>query len=179
MRFPLTVFALILLSGCNLPYRPPAGSTNIAAVRFSVPEAARLATNVAVYVLSGENRCSDAKKVRLLGGLQLGGIPDDAVDIGMLKDPKLTYQKNMYVEINVVADRRFNFAFAGHHGFEECFLSMSFLPKTGKQYEISYFTDVTYCHAAVSELSRLGELVQVAEETSVKQNSVTCKRFWN
>ncbi len=174
-------FALlaITLTGCNTAYRLPEGATQTAKVRFFSPETARVANSLAIYSLTSPDQCMDAKKLRVLGGWQMGGMSANEVDIGMRKNPQTLYEKNMYVEVPVVAEKRFNFALQGLDTGKVCHLTMSFLPKADRQYEVSYRSDRDKCYGAIRELISVGDEVMLSPEPSAELNEKTCKMFWN
>ena len=174
---PLALLALTL-GACNAAYRLPEGATQTAKVRFSSPDA-RLGNSLGVYSLSSEDSCMDAKKLRHLGGWQMGGISEKDLDIGMLKVPGVDYGKNQYVEVPVVAEQRANFALQGLSGGQTCHLTLSFLPKADRQYEVNFFTSGPKCYGGVYELVPASGAVRLERETSAKLNGKTCTTFWN
>lgn len=178
MRVIILALCTLTLAGCNLAYRLPEGAAQTAQVRISAPEA-RFRNSVGVYVLTREDSCIDARKLRQLGAWQMGGMAAKDVDIGMHKLKGSNYSENTYVEIPVVADQRLNIALQGSMAGKVCSLTVSFLPKAGHQYEATYLAGGDQCLAVINELVMDNGKVRLQREVSAKRNELTCTLFWN
>jgi hypothetical protein len=156
---------------------------NTAKVRFFTPNSGREVRQVAIYALQSGS-CINATKLREIGkrggiGLQLGGMSSDETDIGMLKNPNFDYESRMYVEVPVEAEKRFEFVMSGDGYGKFCRLNMSFIPKTGRQYEVGYFTNPVNCYSTVHEIAEVqGKFLRTEESTSQKLAG-ECNFFWN
>jgi hypothetical protein len=176
MRYVLLALSTFAVAGCNTAYRLPDNATQIARVRFSAPEAT-LGNSASIYAMTDEDSCYNAQKLRHLGGWQMGGMPASEVDLGMPKT-RGGYAKNTYVEIPVVAEQRFNFTVQGDGG-GTCRLTMSFLPKAGHQYEVTYYEHGGLCSVKIDHMLVQGKNVRLEPEPSAQQNKKTCNGFWN
>jgi len=177
MRFLLLAIGAIALAGCNMAYQLPDHATQIARVRFTAPEAS-IGNSMSVYAMSDASSCMTAQKLRHLGGWQMGGMSASDVDLGMPRAGG-RYEENTYVEIPVIAEQRFHFTLQGYAGGTKCSLTLSFLPKTGHQYEVGYSSKQGYCYGRVDELIVQGKTVRLQREPSTRRNEKDCGLFWN
>lgn len=181
MKMFVVVSLLASLVGCTFAYKPPDASRNVARVRFFAPEVgSRGILSVSVYAFK-DDKCDGTTKLRQLGGLtnQLGSISSEDTDIGMGKDPGTRYEKNLYVEVPVMAEERFNFAIRVSYVNASCKVTLSFLPRTDRQYEVKHFTAGRQCDATISEMTREGEQILMSKELSGQKNRQACTHFWN
>lgn len=166
---------LLLLSGCNPAYKQP-DSGSIALLRLYAPQTTAKFSNVSVYI-HDDDKCTRAQKLRVLGGVNLGGVSASEIDRGMPKDK--SYAENSYVEVEIDAAKRTNFSLVGAHGTSRCNLTMSFQPKPGRQYEVIYGLADPFCGASVDEIAlQSGSLMRVKEPTA-QTNQKLCTFFWN
>ena len=179
--FTVVSLICITLAGCTFAYKLPDSSRNVAKVRFIAPEVgSKGIMSVSVYALK-DDKCNGTTKLRQLGGLtnQLGSISSEDTDIGMWKEPGKTYGKNLYVEVPVVAEERFNFAILVSYVNGSCKVTLSFLPKTDRQYEVEHFTAGRQCNATITEMTREGEQILMSKEPTGQRNQQVCTSFWN
>ena len=179
-RFAVLSLLCITLAGCTFAYKPPDPGRNVAKVRFFAPEVgSKGILSVSVYAFT-DDKCSGTTKLRQLGGPNLVfSIPSKDTDIGMWKDPETNYEKNLYVEVPVAAEERFNFAFLVSYVNASCKVTLSFLPKPNRQYEVTHFTTGRQCNATISEITREREHIHMSSEPSGHRNQQTCTSFWN
>lgn len=181
MKIFIVISLFASLVGCTFAYKPPDASRNVAKVRFIAPEVgSKGILSVSVYAFK-DDKCSGTTKLRQLGGLtnQLGSISSEETDIGMWKEPGTNYGKNLYVEVPVVAEERFNFAILVSYVNASCKVTLSFLPKADRQYEVKHFTAGRQCNATISEMTREGEQILMSKEPTGQRNQQVCTSFWN
>jgi hypothetical protein len=136
---------------------------------------------VAVYAHNGDS-CSGAKKIKQMGGWGFGGM-DSESNQGMLKDPQKSYKPDHYIETAVSSGERFYFTIMGSQkvvgGSNKCYITSSFMPVQGAQYEVSYYTGATRCYMKIDHISKeKGSFLRTPESTTL-QREKACDFFWN
>lgn len=171
--------AAMLVSGCNTTYRRPT-SPDIAQLRVVSVQNGAAASNIALYA-HPDGTCEEAEKVVGLGGLiNIGGGRDAERDIGMPKDPEVDYVPGRYFETSVQAGQPFHFTVSSASGgVGVCFVSGSFLPRQGVDYEMTHGFDGTTCYVRLERLLAVAGGVKRASEPNQAQRIPACSFFWN
>lgn len=100
-------------------------------------------------------------------------------DIGMPKDPYITYKPGQYYETQVEGGKRFFFTVAGGDRFGTCYLSGSFEPITGVDYDIIFSSDPRNCSLNVSRITVKDGRVGGVPVPTAKKRAIACTSFWN
>ncbi len=182
MRNIITLLIMVFLFGCNAAYQRP-DSPDVAHVRFLPLQEQGYHSLVAAYAHNGDT-CSGAKKIMQIGGFEFGGTDFSKADLGMLKDPKIPYKRGDFFETTVSTSESFHFtvaASASASGLQhsECYITSSFMPVQGAQYEVSYYTGATKCYLQIDRISLEKERFQRTRESSTVQREKACTFFWN
>jgi hypothetical protein len=197
VRNLIILFAIACLFGCNPAYKRP-DSIDIAYVRFLPLEEQGYHSLVAAYTHNGDT-CSGAKKIKQVGGWGIGGMDLSDADQGMFKDPKVSYKSGQYFETAVSSTGRFYFTVASSENIppvseqrvsvvngktvinmsEKCFITSSFVPVQGAQYEVSYVTGLEECHLKIDRISQGKDGFHRVPESTSLQRKEACKFFWN
>ncbi len=126
----------------------------------------------------GDDKCGETRKVRVIGGVQLGGM-SGATDLGMWKDAATKADEGRYFEIVIPAEQVFYFNVRGSHWGAICDVTQSFIPKQDRQYEVVFTRNTRSCLTRVSQLMLEGENLKRGAEQSWKRNQVTCSSYMN
>ncbi len=171
--------AAMLVSGCNTTYRRPT-SPDVANLRVVSVQNNAAASNLALYAHPGDT-CEDAQKIVGLGGLiNIGGGRDADRDIGMPKDPEVEYVPGRYFETSVQAGQRFHYTVSSASADARlCFVSGSFLPQQGVDYEMSHGFEGEFCYVMLERLTTVGAGLKRSREPSQTQRQPACSFFWN
>lgn len=174
----ISVLAL-LVSGCNPAYQRPT-SPDVARIRFMTVNETGYAHSLSAYAHSSEN-CGTPKKIFGLGGgpFNVGGGKKSEADIGMPKDPYITYAPGQYYETRIEGGRRFFFSLAGRQRAGTCFLSGSFEPVAGADYDVIYSADQLNCSLNVSRITVNNGRVGGTPVPTARQRAHACTFFWN
>lgn len=177
MRSILALVCSAMLSACTLPYVPPTTGPT-AKLRLYAPSGGLPTNSVMLYTL-GDGQCGDARKVRAIGGIQLGGIYGGELDIGMLKDEATKADQGRYFEIVVPAEKQFYFNVRGAHANTICDVTQSFTPQEDGQYEVIFIKYPNGCATRLTRLQLKEDSVLKEPETSWKKNPKTCSTYGN
>jgi hypothetical protein len=171
--------AAMLVSGCNTTYRRPT-SPDVANLRVVSVQTDERASSLALYAHPGDT-CEEAEKIVGLGGLfNFGGGRDAQRDIGMPKDPEVDYVPGRYFETSVEAGQRFHYTIVGAGpGATPCFITGSFLPQQGFEYEMSLRVEFDHCSVRLERFSTAGVGFKRSREPSNEQRLPACSFFWN
>ena len=126
----------------------------------------------------GDDKCGETRKVRVIGGVQLGGMSGEP-DLDMWKDVATKADQGRYFEIVVPAEQVFNFNVRGSHWGAICDVTQSFNPQKDQQYEVVFTRTGKSCFTRVSRLTLEGGSLKKENEQSWKRNQVTCSSYMN
>jgi hypothetical protein len=180
MRNSAAVLVLALaLSGCNPAYQRPSGS-DIARIRFVPAQETGYYYSMSAYVHKSDE-CGTPNKIFGLGGgpFNFGGGKKDASDLGMPKAPSTSYTQGQYYETAIKGGERFFFSVTGGQRAGVCYLTGSFEPEAGGDYEVTYASDQRSCRLRLSKLTVDDGRVIAAPVPTIKQRASACTSFWN
>lgn len=178
MKVLWIVFLAAALSACNPAYQRPV-SADAAGVRFVATQPKDRSSSLSVYAHAGD-ACGTPRKIVGLGGsFNFGGGKKSQGDIGLPKDERESYVQGHYYETTVVAGQRFHFTVAGGEVGGVCYLSGSFLPEPGANYEVRYTASPERCHLSIDRIHADGTHLRRQPEASGKQRTPSCTFFWN
>lgn len=170
--------------GCNPAYKTPQVDS-LAQVRFMVDRSDKKLEQVSTYI-HPDDQCSKAQKLRdLASKVQLGGVPKEEVNIGMLKHADTHYDPYNYIEVKVNSNERLNFTMIGASWLANCYISASFQPIKNNQYEVLFThvympdKDDNYCKVDVFRLVKKDGDVAKITDTPIKQKKPPCWHFYN
>jgi hypothetical protein len=135
---------------------------------------------MSAYVHTSDD-CGTPKKIFSLGGgpFNFGGGKQNAADMGIPKNPAIVYANGQYYETAIEGGRPFYFSVTGGQQGGVCYLTGSFAPLPGSDYEVTYKSDQSSCYLKVERLDVRDGHIVVSRELTAKQRPTACTFFWN